>query len=210
MHNVIPGILEIDWQEIERKLAVIRSFSKTVHIDFLDGKFCEETSLMDFQPFEKYKNDFLMEAHLMVENPTQFIKPLAAVGFKRFLGQVEKIIDVDEFIAEGQIFGEVGLAIDSPTPISSINVQFDDLDCILLMGDKAGKSGQVFLPETLIKIKDLRLRTQIPIEIDGGINEQTIIEAKSAGANRFVTTSFVFQSNDPLNSFEKLTSLASG
>jgi ribulose-phosphate 3-epimerase len=209
MNSVIPGILEKDWQEIERKLAVIRPFSKVVHIDFLDGKFCEETSLMDFQAFAKYKDDFLMEAHLMTENPTQFIKPLAVVGFKRFLGQVEKMGDVDEFIAEGQIFGEVGLAIDSPTSIDSINVQFDDLDCVLLMGDKAGKSGQVFLPETLEKIKDLRLRTQIPIEIDGGINEQTIVQAKAAGANRFVTTSFVFQSEDPLNSFEKLEGLIS-
>jgi ribulose-phosphate 3-epimerase len=209
MHNVIPGILEKNFAEIERKFAIVRSFSKVVHIDFLDGKFCEETSFMDFNSFIKYKDDFFMEAHLMVENPTQYIRQLAAVGFKRFLGHIEKMQDIDEFIAEGQIFGEVGLAIDSPTSISSINISFDDLDCILLMGDKAGKSGQVFLPETLMKIKDLRLRTQIPIEIDGGINEQTIVDAKAAGANRFVTTSFVFNSSDPLNSFEKLTGLAS-
>jgi ribulose-phosphate 3-epimerase len=119
------------------------------------------------------------------------------------------MVDVDEFIAEGQIFGEVGLAIDSPTPISSIGVSFEDLDLVLLMGDKAGKSGQVFLPETLTKIKDLRLRTQIPIEIDCGINEQTIVEAKVAGANCFVSTSFIFDSTDPLNSFENLESLIS-
>ena len=119
------------------------------------------------------------------------------------------MVDVDEFIAEGQIFGEVGLAIDSPTPISSLSVPFDDLDLVLLMGDKAGKSGQVFLPETLTKIKDLRLRTQIPIEIDCGINDLTIVPCKAAGANRFVTTSFIFESSDPLNSFEKLEGLIS-
>jgi ribulose-phosphate 3-epimerase len=76
------------------------------------------------------------------------------------------------------------------------------------MGDKAGKSGQVFLPETLIKIKDLRLRTQIPIEVDSGINDITIVQCKEAGANRFVSTSFILESSDPLNSFEKLLSLA--
>jgi ribulose-phosphate 3-epimerase len=209
MHNVIPGILEKDWQEIERKLAVIRSFSNAVHVDFLDGKFCEETSFMDFQPFAKYRDDFYLEAHLMVEDPTHYVKQLATVGFKRFLGHIEKMVDVDEFIAEGQIFGEVGLAVDSPTPISSINIPFDDLDIILLMSDKAGKSGQVFLPETLEKIKQVRLRTQIPIEIDCGINEQTIVEAKAAGANCFVSTSFIFDSTDPLNSFEKLEGLIS-
>lgn len=209
MHKVIPGILEKDWREIERKLAVIRLFSKNVHIDFLDGKFSPETSFMDFNSFIKYKDDFFLEAHLMVENPTQYIRQLAAVGFKRFIGHIEKMEDIDEFIAEGQIFGEVGLAIDSETPISSIDIPFDDLDCILLMGDKAGKSGEIFLPETLTKIKDLRLKTQIPIEIDSGINDLTIVRCKEAGADRFVSTSFVFQSEDPLNAFEKLQALVS-
>ncbi len=209
MHNIIPGILEKDWREIERKLAIIRLFSKTVHIDFLDGKFSSETSFMEFNSFIKYKDDFFFEAHLMTENPTQYIRQLAAVGFKRFIGHVEKMQDIDEFIAEGQIFGEVGLAIDSETPISSIKIPFDDLDLVLLMGDKAGKSGEVFLPETLTKIKDLRLKTQLPIEVDSGINDATIVQCKNAGADRFVSTSFIFNSEDPLNSFEKLQTLIS-
>jgi ribulose-phosphate 3-epimerase len=209
MHNVIPGILEKDWQEIERKLAVIRLFSKTVHIDFLDGKFCQDSSFMDFNAFIKYKDEFFLEAHLMVDNPTQYIRQLAAVGFKRFIGHIEKMTDIDEFIAEGQIFGEVGLAIDSVTPVSSINVPFDDLDCVLLMADKAGKSGQSFLSETIEKIKELRSKTQISIAVDCGINDQTILEAKEAGADRFISNSYIFNSSDPLNSFEKLTNLAS-
>lgn len=209
MHNVIPGILEKDWKEIERKLAIIRPFSKTAHIDFLDGKFSSETSFMDFNAFIKYKDDFFLEAHLMTENPTQYIRQLAAVGFKRFIGQIEKMQDIDEFIAEGQIFGEVGLAIDSETPVSAITMPFDDLDLVLLMADKAGKSGEVFLPETLEKIKELRSKTQIAIIVDCGINDQTIVEAKAAGANHFISNSYIFKSSDPLNSFEKLTRLAS-
>ncbi len=208
MHKIIPGILEKDWQEIERKLEIIRPFSKTVHIDFLDGKFCEESSFMDIQSFSKYGNDFFMEAHLMVENPTEYVKPLASVGFKRFLGQIEKMQDTDEFIAEGEIFGEVGLALDIDTPPSAITVPFDDIDAILLMSVKAGKSGQVFSPQVISKIQELRSKTQIPIAMDGGINEQTLTEAKNAGANRFVTTSFIFKSEDPLNAFERLSSLA--
>jgi ribulose-phosphate 3-epimerase len=209
MHNVIPGILEKDFAEIERKLAIIRPFSKTVHVDFLDGKFCEEKSFMDFNAFIKYKNDFFLEAHLMTENPTQYVRQLAAVGFKRFIGHIEKMADIDEFIAEGQIFGEVGLALDIDTSISSLSIPFDNLDLILLMADKAGKSGEVFLPETLTKIKDLRSKTQITIAVDCGINEQTIVEAKAAGANHFISNSYIFKSSDPLNSFEKLTSLVS-
>ncbi len=208
MHDVIPGILEKDFLEIEKKLLLIKPFSRKVHIDFLDGKFCPEQSFMDPAPFSKYKDDFFMEAHLMVENPTQYLKSFANNGFKRFLGQIEKMNDIDEFIAEGQILGEVGIAIDSSTSVNSITVPFVDLDCVLLMGTKAGESGQVFLSETLVKIRALRQKTQIPIEIDGGINEQTIVNAKKEGATRFVTTSYIFQSQDPLNAFERLSFLA--
>lgn len=208
MHEVIPGILEKDFQEIENKLQIIKPFSRKVHIDILDGKFSHEFSFKDPEPFKKYKDDFFMEAHFMVENPVDYIKSFAQAGFKRFLGHIEKMKDLEEFIAEGQIFGEVGLALDIETPMDSIKVPFDDLDCILLMGVKAGRSGQEFLPQVLEKIRDLRQVTQVPIEVDGGINEQTIINAKQEGAERFVATSYIFKSTDPMQSYERLLSLA--
>nr|MBI5455382.1 hypothetical protein [Candidatus Levybacteria bacterium] len=186
----------------------IKPFSKKVHIDFLDGKFSPEISFMDFSQFSKYKNDFFLEAHLMVENPSQYVKQLAEAGFKRFLGHIEKMDNLEEFVAEGQIFGEVGLALDIDTSVELISINFEDIDTILLMGVKAGKSGQEFLPEVLGKIKSLRKITQIPIEIDGGINEQTLITAKKEGAKRFVVTSAIFQNQDPMESFEKLLSLS--
>lgn len=207
MHNVIPGILEKEWSEIEKKLSIVKTFSRYVHIDFLDGKFSEEKSFMDIAFFEKHKKDFFMEAHLMVENPTQYVKSLANAGFKKFLGHIEKMTDVAEFIAQGQIFGEVGLALDVDTGLEKLAVNFDDLDCVLLLGVKAGKSGQEFLPKTLTKIRDLRNLTQIPIEVDGGINDTTLVAAKRNGASKFVATSFIFNSKDPMQAYEKLSSL---
>lgn len=144
----------------------------------------------------------------MTENPTQYVKPLAAVGFKRFLGHIEKMQDIDEFIAEGEIYGEVGLALDIDTPVGSIAIPFDDIDVILIMAAKAGKSGQAFSQSVLLKIAELRGKTTIPIEVDCGINDESIVAARVSGANRFVTDSFIFDSPDPLNSFEKLQSLA--
>lgn len=208
MHEVIPGILEENFQEIENKLQIIKPFSRKVHIDVLDGKFSETTSFKDPEMFKKYKEDFFMEVHFMVDNPVEYIKPFAQAGFKRFLGHIEKMNDLEEFVAEGQIFGEVGLALDIQTSIDSIKVPFDDLDLILLMSVKAGKSGQEFMPEVLNKIRQLRKKSQIPIEIDGGINENTIIDAKAEGAERFVATSFIFKSVDPMQSYEKLLSLS--
>jgi ribulose-phosphate 3-epimerase len=208
MHDVIPGILEKNWIEIEKKLQILRPFSRSVHIDVVDGKFAQEVSFLETEPFKKYKDDFFMEVHLMVENPLAYLKEYADAGFKRFLGHVEKMENLEEFIALGQIFGEVGIALDCDTAVESLNIPFDDIDTILLMSVKAGKSGQEFMPDVLEKIKNIKLKTQIPVEIDGGINDKTIIEVKNLGAQRFVATSFIFSSSDPMQSFEKLTSLS--
>lgn len=208
MHNIIPGILEKSDVEIEKKLQIIKSFSRVVHIDILDGKFAEEISFLDPKFFKKYKDDFFMEAHLMVENPTEYIKPFADAGFKRFLGHVEKMSQVEEFVALGQIYGEVALALDIETPVEDINVSLDDLDSLFFMSVKAGKSGQEFNANVLEKVKKIRENSQIPIEIDGGVNDKTIIDAKNAGVDRFVATSYIFNSNDPMQAYEHLVSLA--
>ena len=76
------------------------------------------------------------------------------------------------------------------------------------MGVKAGKSGQVFLPETLGKVRKLRERTQIPVEIDGGVDADTIVAIGKEGVDRFVVTSFIFQNQDPMQAYEKLLHLS--
>lgn len=208
MNRVIPAILEKDWQAIERKIEIVKNFSNTVHIDFIDGIFSQNKTFMDFAPFVKYSKELNFEAHLMTDNPIQYIEGLASAGFRKFLGHVEKMPDIDDFIAQGQILGEVGLAIDGPSAIESLNINFEDLDAVLVMGINAGFSGQEFLTATLDKIKKLREKTIIPIEVDGGINEQTIVAAKIAGANRFAITSYLFNNPDPKAAFEKLSKLS--
>lgn len=207
MHQIIPGILEKDFSEIEKKLEIIKPFSNTVHIDFIDGKFTPNATFMNFTQFSKYAKVFNLEAHLMVEDPLQYIYPLADAGFKGFIGHVEKMKNLEEFVAEGQLLGEVGLALDVQTPVDSIKVPFDDLDLILLMGVKAGGSGQEFTTDVLGKIAYLREKTGIPIEVDGGVNDKTIIDIKNSGAQRMITTSFIFNQKDPNIGYQKLLDL---
>lgn len=196
--EVIPGILEKDWFEIERKIELVKPFAKTVHIDILDGKFAPNTTFLDPTPFIKYTSELFLELHMMVEEPIQYLKPFAQAGFKRFLGHVEKMSDQAEFVAQGQLLGEVGLAIDGPTSLDSVQVPFDDLDCVLVMTIKAGFSGQSFMTEHLEKVRALRQAQgkQITIEVDGGVNDQTTKLAKQAGATCFVSTSFLFKSEN--------------
>ena len=207
MHSIIPGILEKDWSIIEEKIAIVRQFSNSVHIDFIDGKFSPNITFLDLKPFSKYTKDLFMEAHLMVDNPLQYLEPLANAGFRRFLGHVEKMSNLEEFVARGEILGEVGLAIDGKTSLETINISYEDLDVILLMGIDAGFSGRQFQPQILDKIKTIREKTFIPIEVDGGVNDKTIPEIKKAGADRFVVTSFIFEEGDPIKNYETLVSL---
>ncbi|MBI2622555.1 MAG: hypothetical protein HYW64_00450 [Candidatus Levybacteria bacterium] len=120
MLEIIPGILEKDWSEIERKIELVRPFAKTIHIDILDRKFAPNTTFLDPLPFAKYTLPSsgqafpssgqapFFELHMMVEEPIQYLKPFADAGFKRFLGHIEKMSDQAEFVAQGQLLGEVG------------------------------------------------------------------------------------------------------
>lgn len=204
MFEVIPGILEKDWAEIERKLEICRPFTKSVHIDLIDGKFAANTTFLDPSPFAKYSKDFLLELHMMVEDPIKYLKPFSDAGFARFVGHVEKMPDQEEFVAAAQLLGEVGLGIDAETPIEAIKASFEDLDSILVMTVKAGFSGQSFLEKNLEKVKQLAARTTIPIEIDGGVDAAAVKTGCKAGARRFVATSFLFGSDSPQQQFQLL------
>jgi len=208
MCDVIPGILEKTWEEVEAKIQLLSPFAKTLHIDVIDGKFVNNLTFLDPAPFAKYKDQFLLEVHLMVEEPVNYLKPFAAAGFKRFLGHVEKMSDQTEFIAQGELLGEVGLALDGPTDLSAITVSYDDLDTVLFyVSDRVGFSGPAMLPERLEKVKAFRAKSNIPIEVDGGIKDSTIQLAKEAGATRFVATSFISSAPDPKSAYERLVSL---
>lgn len=192
---VIPAILEKDWEEIEKKIEICRNFTRNIHIDFIDGKFVNETTFLNLEPFKKYSGLFNLEAHLMVEEPAKYLDNLSNAGFKTFLGHVEKMSDQVEFVAKGESLGEVGLCLDLPTPITDIKVLLEDLDRILLMAVPMGKSGQDFDKAVFDKIKSLREKTNIKIEIDGGVNDKNILELKESGANIFCANSFLFDNN---------------
>jgi len=200
------------WEDIEKKLQIVKDFAKIIHVDIIDGKFAQNVTFMDPAPFQAYKDAFLLEVHFMTENPIQYVKPFADAGFKRFIGHIEKIPNTAEFVAEGQLYGEVGIAIDAPTSMDSLQeINFEDLDFITVMTVKAGISGQAFLEEQIEKIKKIRekantevLSPDFGIEVDGGINSETILKAKEAGANRFSVTSAIFKEADPKAAYEKL------
>jgi|SRR5579885_1465776 len=208
MYEIIPspGTQDHEWAAIENKIAAVKSFARTIHIDICDGKFAPNTTFLDPKPFAKYTNELFFEVHLMVEEPINFIKSWSEAGFKRFIGQIEKMSDQAAFVAQAQLFGEAGLAIDGPTPLDQLKVPYADLDVLLFYtGDRAGFSGKPFQEDRLEKVKAVRAKEEyLPIEVDGGITDETIATAFTAGVTRFVTTSFLFALNTPQQQYELL------
>ncbi len=203
---IIPTVLETSWDEIEKKFEIYKSFAKAVHVDFLDGKFEENKTFLDPLPFLKYSEYFNLEAHLMVEEPVNYLDNLSKAGFKTFLGHVEKMSDQVEFVTRGQELGGVGLALDIETPVSSIKVSYEDLDRILLMGIHAGASGRPFDARVFAKIKEVNGKNFANIQIDGGVSDDTLPRLKESGASMFCVNSFLFK-GDPKSQFRLLESL---
>lgn len=221
MYEIIPspGTENKEWAEIEKKIEQVKPFARTIHIDVIDGKYVANKTFADPHPFSKYTSQLpsgqrgqmvgdeglVFEVHLMVDDPIQYLKPFSEAGFQRFIGQIEKMPDQEEFLAQAQLLGEAVLAIDKQTPVEAIKVPFDDLDAVLVMTIQAGYSGQKFEEALLEKVKSIRTKNEyLPIEVDGGINDETIAIAATAGANRFVATSFLFNFETPEMQFELL------
>lgn len=199
-----PGTQDKDWPSIEKKIEIAMPFAATIHVDILDGVFTPNVTFSDPMPFKKFTGNIFLEVHLMVQEPINYLDQFAQAGFRRFIGQVEKMSNQGEFVRKAKTLGEIGLALDKQTPIDAIRVPFEDLDAVLIMTVQAGFSGQTFLPELLEKVKALRRKYSLPIEVDGGINDKTIKTAFDAGTTRFVATSFIYSHENPSEQFNIL------
>ena len=203
---VIPTILEKSWEEVDVKFRIYRKFAKAVHVDFIDGKFTNNLTVMDPSVFSEYSTEFDLEAHLMVEEPVNYLESLISAGFKRVLGHIEKMSDQAKFVAKGEALGAVGLALDITTPVSAIKAPNEDLDQVLLMSIVAGASGRPFDERVIPKIRSLKDQGFLNIQIDGGVSDQTLPILKNAGANIFCVNSFLFK-GDPEKQYRLLESL---
>lgn len=204
--SVIPTILEKTWEEIEAKFKIYENFAKEVHVDFIDGKFEKNLTFLETEPFSEYSKRFNLEAHLMVDEPIKYLDELAKAGFKTTLGQVEKMSDQIEFVAKGEALGAVGLALDIETPITDIKISFNDLDRILLMGIHAGASGRPFDERVLEKVRKISESNLVNIQVDGGVDDNTLPLLKQNGVSLFCVNSFLFK-GEPKKQYETLKSL---
>ena len=200
--KVIASIIAKNQKELNERLkktAPVRNFQ----LDVMDGKFVKNKSLMFDFKLPKVKGNY--EAHLMIKNPELWIKK-NAIKVNTIIFHYEAVKDVGKTIKLIKSKKKrVGIAINPNTSIEKIKPYLDQVYLILIMTVHPGKYGAKFVLSTLKKIKQLRkMKRKLNIEVDGSINDKTVIRVIKAGANMFVSGSYLQKSKNIKDSVAKL------
>ena len=206
MKQIIPSLIANSQKELELQFNKVKKHFKTFHLDIMDGKFVKNKSLLfDFVlPKRKYK----YEVHLMVKNPKKWIEENSKKS-NLIIFHIESVKSEKEARAIIKLIKskkkKVGIAINPKTNANKIIPYLKIIDRILIMTVNPGKYGAKFIPNTLKKVKEIKkINSKINIELDGGINEKSIFQAKNSGANYFSIGSYLQKSKDMKKSIESL------
>jgi ribulose-phosphate 3-epimerase len=171
-----------------------------LHIDVMDGHFVPNITIG--APVVKSINaatEMFLDVHLMVEEPLKFCKQFAAAGADLLNFHIEVTENPEEVIKEIRSLGVmVGVTLKPRTPAAKIFPIIDVVDMILVMSVEPGFSGQSFISNVLPKLEEIRKKagTEKLIQIDGGIDSNTVSFAASAGANVIVAGTGIFGERD--------------
>ena len=202
--QIIPGILEKDLDEIKRKISLVEHLAGLIHIDFLDGKFAENTSYLDVEEVNKIDTQAFLTLHIQTVNPEKYI-PQQPGSVRKVILHVESSTFSRELLEEVQANQfEIGIALNPETEIYELEPFLNYADMVLFMTVHPGLQGQKFLPEVLDKIREFNKEyPDIPMGVDGGINDKTIKLVTDCGVTLIEAGSFLFD-GDPQENFDKL------
>lgn len=193
-------------EELTNNIEKTISFVDRIQLDIMDNIFVPNTSL--FFDFKLPDTPCHYEAHLMVQDPMSWIKNHID-KVQTILVHYESDFDMDEIISYVKDHNKnVGFVLNPETSIDVLHDVLDRIDQVLIMTVKPGFYGSPFIPEMTEKIKKLRtLMPDIDIEVDGGVTPDTISLVADAGANLFVSGSYIIKAENPSSSIETLIDL---
>lgn len=203
---ISPSILAGDYANLQSELGRI-SASDLIHIDVMDGHFVPNISI-GVPVVESIKKvcDIPFDVHLMISDPINYVEQFVKAGADIICFHAESNSDIGDTIDKIISLGKkAALAVKPGTDIDVVLPYIDKLWMVLVMTVEPGFGGQSFMQSTMPKIEKLRvIAPDINIEVDGGINADTVKIAAEAGANVFVAGSAVFKSENPNNTIALL------
>ena len=191
-----PSILAADFNRLGDDIkAVEEAGAEYLHIDVMDGSFVPSISFgMPVIKSIRKNTGLLFDVHLMIDEPDRYLEDFKAAGADLITIHVEACRHLHRTVSHIREMGlKAGVALNPATPLESIKLILKDVDMVLIMSVNPGFGGQKFIPFTLDKIRELRrMKPELDIEVDGGINANNISVLLEAGANVIVAGTAVF------------------
>ncbi len=197
--KISPSMLASDFANLESELKKCES-AELIHLDVMDGHFVPNITIgAPVIKAMKAVCDVPFDVHLMISEPLKYIADFADAGADIITFHAESESDVqktiDKIIESGC---KAALAVKPGTEIEAVYPYLNKLSMVLVMTVEPGFGGQSFMADMMPKIEKLRAkRPDIDIQVDGGVNAETIKICAKAGANVFVAGSAVFKSENP-------------
>jgi ribulose-phosphate 3-epimerase len=199
-----PSILSADFARLGEEIATVEEAGADwIHVDVMDGHFVPNITMGPFIVATCRRITKLpLDVHLMIEEPERYIEAFAKAGASGLTVHVETCPDIVGTLRQIKSLGcTAGAVLNPETPVGAVQPALKEADLILVMSVRPGYSGQSFMPETISKVAEIRkkldaLRSSAWLEVDGGIDTETLPKMKEAGATAYVAATAVFKHAD--------------
>lgn len=215
---IAPSILSCDYGRMADELAKMeKSGADLIHVDVMDGHFVPNITLGApvMKCIKKYCS-LPFDVHLMITEPLEYIDDFVAAGADSITIHVESDSDIKETLSRIREKGcKAAISVKPKTPAEDIFEYLDEVSMVLVMTVEPGFGGQSFMEDMMPKVRAIkseidRRNLDIDIQVDGGINEKTIVAAAENGANVFVSGNALFRADDTKKAIELFKAKASG
>ena len=204
MAIIAPSILSADFSNLAQQIRLAEiGGADWIHCDVMDGHFVPNIT---FGPMlvgaVRRVTKLPVDVHLMIKNPDKYLENFASAGADYISVHFEEVVHLNRTVNKIKELGcKAGVVINPSTPVELVQDIAEYIDLLLIMTVNPGYGGQSFIPNSLRRIKEAvklreELKTKFLIEVDGGISTETIVAARDAGAQVFVTGSSVFKSDN--------------